>query len=638
MRTNGTAATAVIAEDTGKKDPVTVSAEEEETSTVIQDPVPSTGRNLPTVSIEEQNVVPNAAKDTEPDNKAAQDAPASERDGDEPTAEELRTLRRVPGRLKLVSYTIAFIEMCERISFCGQIAVFQNFIQRGLPEGSPTGAGRDAGVSGALGLGQRTATSIMIVDAFLIYAMPLAGGYLADTRWGRYKTILIAIFVYLFGNAILIVAASPPVLEMPSLSLALLIIAIIVQAMGTGSIKACTGTFMTEQAINDRPKIAIRNKERVIIDNELTVTRSYQYFYLILNVGAVAGETAMVFVEKYVGFYAAFLIPFGFFCICPFIMWWGRKRYVRVAPTGSVLVTAWRATRMATAGCWSWNPIKTRRKLKDPSIWAAAKPSTMPMVDARPRWVNYKDQWIDELRFGIKACSAFIFFPILWLGINQMLHNLTSQAATMNTHGIPNDFYSNINPIVLIATIPLLDKVVYPQLRKWEINYSPLRRMFCGFFLATLALIWCAVVQKKIYDLSPCGNHPNECSSDQYAPISAFWQSGPFVLVAFAEILSVTTGMEYCFNKAPRNMRSLAYSVFLMMTALSSIIGEAFIPLSDDPLLIHNYAVIAGLLGINTIVFGCCYYKQDKEERSGFKEGTTVIELADMGGMGADKV
>lgn len=84
-------------------------------------------------------------------------------------------------------------------------------------------------------------TDIVIVDAFLIYAMPLLGGYLADTHWGRYKTITLAIFMYLLGNAILIVASSPPLLAMPKGALALLITAIVVQAMGTGSIKACTG-------------------------------------------------------------------------------------------------------------------------------------------------------------------------------------------------------------------------------------------------------------------------------------------------------------------------------------------------------------------------------------------------------------
>ncbi|KAI5789348.1 putative MFS peptide transporter [Pyronema domesticum] len=625
--------TTVLPEETENKDPITVSAEEKET-TVIQDPVED--GNLAIVFTEEKDVVPDTAEDKEPVNEAAEDAAEPIRNPDEPTAEEFVTLPRVPGTLSFVTLTIAIVETCERISFCGQIAVFQNFIQQSLPEGSPTGAGGHKGVSGALGLGQKVATSISTVDAFLIYAMPLLGGYLADTHWGRYKTITLAIFMYLLGNAILIVASSPPLLAMPKGALALLITAIVVQAMGTGSIKACTGTFMAEQTIKDRPKIKIKSGKRVIIDNELTVARSYQYFYMILNIGAVVGESIMVYAEKYVGFYLAFIIPLLFFCICPFIMLWGRKRYVRVKPTGSVHVKAWKTTRMAIRGQLSWNPVKAYRNLTNPAIWDSVKPSTIPL-GARPKWMDFDDNWVDELRRGLKACTAFCFFPILWLGINQMLHNLTSQAATMNTHGIPNDFYSNINPVVLIITIPILDKVIYPQLRRWKINYSPLRRIFCGFLLATLALMWCAIIQWRIYVLSPCGYHANQCPTSQHAPISALWQAGPFALIALAEILAVTTGMEYCFKKAPPNMRSLAYSLCLLMTAMASVIGEAFIPLSDDPLLIYNYAVISGLLCVCTIAFGFMFYKQDKEERRAFKEGRTMIVLAEREVVGADK-
>lgn len=79
--------------------------------------------------------------------------------GGEPTAEELATLRHVPGRLPWTAHTISFVEMCERFSFCGTIAVLQNYIQQPLPKGSVTGAGFK-GISGALGLGQRTATSL----------------------------------------------------------------------------------------------------------------------------------------------------------------------------------------------------------------------------------------------------------------------------------------------------------------------------------------------------------------------------------------------------------------------------------------------------------------------------------------------
>lgn len=99
-----------------------------------------------------------------------------------PTAEELATLRRVPGRLPWTAHTISFVEMCERFSFCGTVAVLQNYIQQPLPKGSVTGAGFK-GISGALGLGQRAATSLTTCSIphpiYLLLLLPFSGELLS---------------------------------------------------------------------------------------------------------------------------------------------------------------------------------------------------------------------------------------------------------------------------------------------------------------------------------------------------------------------------------------------------------------------------------------------------------------------------
>jgi len=46
------------------------------------------------------------------------------------------------------------------------------------------------------------------------------------------------------------------------------------------------------------------------------------------------------------------------------------------------------------------------------------------------------------------------------LTYNQIYNNLTSQAATMATHGVPNDVLSNLDPFALIIFIPICDLFV----------------------------------------------------------------------------------------------------------------------------------------------------------------------------------
>jgi hypothetical protein len=50
-------------------------------------------------------------------------------DGEVPTEEEMKTLRRISDKIPFNIYTIAFIELCERFSYYGTTAVFTNFIQ-----------------------------------------------------------------------------------------------------------------------------------------------------------------------------------------------------------------------------------------------------------------------------------------------------------------------------------------------------------------------------------------------------------------------------------------------------------------------------------------------------------------------------
>lgn len=89
-----------------------------------------------------------------------QDSYVDEAD-DFPTEEELATLRRVPARIPWKIFTIAFVELVERMSYYGTVAVYSNFIAKPLT--TPTGASSDPGGEespGALNMGKQVAFSL----------------------------------------------------------------------------------------------------------------------------------------------------------------------------------------------------------------------------------------------------------------------------------------------------------------------------------------------------------------------------------------------------------------------------------------------------------------------------------------------
>jgi POT family proton-dependent oligopeptide transporter len=141
-----------------------------------------------------------------------------------------------------------------------------------------------------------------------------------------------------------------------------------------------------------------------------------------------------------------------------------------------------------------------------------------------------------------------------------MTNNLTSQAATMKLNGVPNDIVSNFNPLFIVVLIPIMDFFVYPGLRKMGINFTPIKRITCGFFLASMAMVSATVTQYYIYKMSPCGTSANTCEdADENAlsaDISVWVQMLPYGLIGFSEIMASITSLEYAFTKAPKNLRS----------------------------------------------------------------------------------
>jgi len=369
---------------------------------------------------------------------------------------------------------------------------------------------------------------------------------------------------------------------------------------GTGMFKANISPLVAEQYKRTKLFVVTTSSgERVIVDPSLTVLRVYMYFYLLINVGALIGQIGMTYSEKFVGFYLAYTLPTAVFLLCPIILYIGRNKYARSPPTGSVLATAINLFRYAARGKWSLNPVTTYRNFTAPGFWENAKPSKV--VGQKPAWMNYDDQWVDEVQRGLKACGVFLWYPIYWLTYNQLNNNLTSQAATMELHGIPNDVLSNLDPFALIILIPLCDLFFYPALRRMGINFSALKKITAGFMTGAAAMIWAAVVQHYIYKTNACGDRANDCPT--VSPLNVWIQSGSYILIAISEVFASITGLEYAFTKAPKNMRSLVMSVFLFMTALSSAIGEAFVSLSADPLLVWNYGVMGVLALITGFVF-----------------------------------
>jgi POT family proton-dependent oligopeptide transporter len=523
-----------------------------------------------------------------------------------PTEEELKTLPRVSGKIPWAMFTIAFVELCERFSYYGSSILYTNFVNNPLPEGSTTGSDPGAeGHPGALGMGSQAAQGISLFNQFFAYITPLLGAWIADARMGRFWTLHLAIGISTCAHAILVASGAPNVIIHKDASFAAFIIGLICLCIGTGFFKANVSPLLAEQNQDSRMRVEERNGKRVIVDPAVTNTRVFLYFYLCINIGSLSGQISMVYVEKYHSFWLAWFIPTIMFLLAPIVLWSNKKKYKLTPPTGSLLAKFFTM----------FNFVRKQPGSKTFSFnWDSAKPSGIP-IHQRPAWMTYDDAWVDEVVRGLKACRVFLFLPVFFLAYNQMTGNLTIQANSLQLHGVPNDILQNLNPISIVIMIPIIDYLLYPGLRKLGIAFTPIKRMFTGFMFSAASMVAAAVMQHYIYKMSPCGEHPDPSVCEEGpAPINVWAQALPYILIGLSEIFTNVTSYEYAFSKAPENMKSLVMSVNLFMSAVSAAIGQAFTPMSKDPLYLWNYVVIALIAFIGGFVFWLCFRHLDSEE------------------------
>lgn len=129
--------------------------------------------------------------------------------------------------------------------------------------------------------------------------------------------------------------------------------------------------------------------ERVIIDPAITFQRIYMMFYACINVGCLS-LLATPFMEKYEGFWTAYLMCFCMFCIGVVVLILSKKYYIVRPPQGSVITDAFKALGL----------MMIARDVNAPKpSWREAHGKVKP--------VPWNDHFIEELKRALRACKVF---------------------------------------------------------------------------------------------------------------------------------------------------------------------------------------------------------------------------------------
>jgi POT family proton-dependent oligopeptide transporter len=84
---------------------------------------------------------------------------------------------------------------------------------------------------------------------------------------------------------------------------------------------------------------------------------------------------------------------------------------------------------------------------------------------------------------------------------------------------------------------------------------------------------------------------------DGGAKLSILWQCIPYFLLTISEILVSTTGLEYAYTAAGKNLKSIVSSFWLLTSTLGNLLVVFLSSLVDDPASVNAF-VLYGVMSL----------------------------------------
>ena len=517
-------------------------------------------------------------------------------------------------------------EACERFSFYGMRSILTLYM------------------TGVLLMEESAAVEVAHLFNALIYILPLLGAWIADRFLGRYRTILYISLFYCVGHGVLACADLTGDLETRKW---ILFIGLFIIALGAGGIKPCVSAFVGDQVAEGY--------------DEKVMTRVYAAFYWSINLGSFFSFLVIPWVRQNWGYSWAFGIPGIFMGLATLFFWCGRRQYRHKAPSqplflpallcrvfcgtkkacerfGGETVAAATSTALAIAafivavppmillGAWANNGAESLVTLSGGGETAASLAglcgmllyvaaliiALLKMADVL-EWKNFAgvlgcmlfrprseaaalhgEQAMRGARNLLRVLIVFLMIIPFWSLFDQtmtswVLQGEQMQAVDLSGFGMRFVFgaeeMQSFNPLLVMIFVPLVTLFVYPYIGRWS---RPLKRMGIGIVLAGLSYGVVAWIQAQL---------------EAGTQLSILWQCLPYFMLTISEILVSTTGIEYAYTAAGKEMKSLVSSFWFLTSTLGNFLVIYLTHLVDNPIAVSTFLLYGGL----AVVIGCLF-------------------------------
>ncbi|KAK9677079.1 hypothetical protein RND81_11G120200 [Saponaria officinalis] len=429
---------------------------------------------------------------------------------------------------------------------------------------------------------------------------PFAGALLADTLLGRFLTIGIGSIFSLLGMFVMFLttviphakpaACDPKAQNCQSTTAgqyAFLVLAFVLMSIGTGGIRPCSQVFgadQVEQGDPDNPK----NK------NALEIFLNWYYMFSSLSI--IISLTVIVYIQVHLGWRIGFGIPLilmflatiSFFLASPlYLMVKCNKRLL--VGFAQVVVAIFRNRNLDLSGLGSnvqyYYGKDDVECLPSDRLRFMNKACTIqdPEKDIGPDGEPTNPWRLSKVK-DVEGIKSFVrLIPIWSTGIMITVNTSTSSFAllltrTMDRHigsfEVPAASFGTFLIVVIVIWIPLYDRVLLPLASKIcgrPVRLSVKLRMGIGLFFAFVSMLVSGIVEtirrRRAID-EGFENNPLAVLH-----MSALWTLLHSLFFGLAEAFFVIAQFELFYNELPKDMLSIAGSIYGLSGTFGSLIA-----------------------------------------------------------------
>ncbi|KAE8787017.1 protein NRT1/ PTR FAMILY 5.10-like [Hordeum vulgare] len=479
--------------------------------------------------------------------------------------------RASTGRWRSALFIIA-VEIAERFSFYGVSANLISYL------------------TGPLGEGNAKAASAINAWNGVAQLLPLLGAALADSWFGRYRTIVVASLLYTLGLGMLalstllssgshkcsnITAGGTPCPPPSGLQMAAFYTSLYLVAVAQGGHKPCVQAFGADQFDPSHPREAVSRSS------------FFNWWYFGICAGTAVTLIFLSYIQDNVGWGLGFGIPCVVMACALAVFLLGTRTYrYYVSDTkqrslfarAGEAFAAWQSRRrkstspLAASGSQERHPVPT------------SAPEYSAQVDEEEQEVVISNaDLIEEVKGVLRLFPIWATCLIYAVAFSQSSTFFTKQAATLDRHvgkrlQVPPAALQSFISITIVIFMPIYDRAIVPLARRCTgvpSGITMLQRIGVGMVLSLVSMVVAALVETRRLRIATDAGLADLPKVP--VPMSLWWMVPQYVLFGAADVFTMVGLQEFFYDQVPDKLRSIGLALYISIFGIGSFISSGLV-------------------------------------------------------------